>query len=128
MEEITLEEWEHRKRFAGFTEEDEKLLKGAAKKVDKIIDEVVDGLYSQFLRFTETAEFFPDDETLVRVKGTQREYFRSLFAGEYGKDYADYRLNIGRVHHSIGLSPQWYMGGVLRLCQSYGPPRPQGAR
>lgn len=108
--EVTLKEWERRKDFVGFTKEDVNLLKELRPVAEKFVDKIVDQLYEQFMKFDETKEFFPDKETLNRVKTMQKEYFIRLTEGVYGEEYLVNRLHIGRVHERIGLSPRWYIG------------------
>ena len=108
--EVTITEWEQRKKFVGFTDEDTQLLQELAPVAEAYVDEIVEGLYDRFLRFEETTAFFPDATTLNRVKALQKEYFLGLTDGEYGEAYLTNRLHIGRMHQRIGLSPRWYMG------------------
>jgi rsbT co-antagonist protein RsbR len=108
--EVTMTEWEQRKAFVGFTDEDAQLLQELAPIAEAYADEVVEGLYDRFLRFEETRVFFPDSATLQRVKALQKDYFLGLTYGDYGEAYLARRLLIGRVHQRIGLSPRWYMG------------------
>ena len=107
---ITLADWESRKRFAGFTDEDAKLLAGMRGNAEQYVDEVIDDLYTQFFAFDETKAFFGDDATTSRVRSMQRDYFLGLMSGEYGEEYLQDRMNIGRVHQRIGLEPRWYIG------------------
>jgi len=108
--EVSLEEWERRKEFVSFTEEDAALLRELRPIAESYADEVIDGLYKKFIQFPETKAFFPDEKTLNRVKALQKDYFLGLTRGEYGADYLTNRLFIGRVHQMIKLSPRWYMG------------------
>ena len=108
--EVTMQEWERRKEFVGFTDEDVQLLRELRPIAEAYADEVVEGLYRQFLRFEETKAFFPDEATLNRVKTLQKAYFLGLTQGDYGEAYLANRLHIGRVHQRIGLLPRWYMG------------------
>src|SRR5437870_10498438 len=107
---ITMTEWEQRKKFVGFTDEDVQLLQELGPVADMYVDEVVEGLYRQFLSFAETRAFFPDEATLRRVKALQRAYFLQLTQGDYSAAYLANRLHIGQVHQQIGLEPRWYMG------------------
>src|ERR671931_216623 len=104
------EEWERRKAFVGFTDEDAQLLRELNPVAEAYVDEVVEGLYQQFLRFEDTRAFFPDAATLNRVKALQRAYFLQLTQGDYGDAYLANRLHIGQIHQQIGLAPRWYMG------------------
>jgi rsbT co-antagonist protein RsbR len=103
-------EWERRKEFVGFTDEDAQLLQELSPVAETYVDEVVEGLYRQFLRFEDTRAFFPNETTLNRVKGLQKAYFLQLTQGEYGEAYLANRLHIGQIHQQIALAPRWYMG------------------
>src|SRR2546429_1266028 len=105
---VSIREWEQRKAFVGFTDEDAQLLQEFRPIAAAYADEVVEGLYRQFLQFEETRAFFPDAATLNRVKALQKKYFLELTQGDYGEAYLENRLHIGRVHQQIGLSPRWY--------------------
>jgi rsbT co-antagonist protein RsbR len=114
---VTMTEWEQRKRFVGFTDEDARLLKELGPVADMYVDEVVEGLYRQFLSFDKTRAFFPDEATLRRVKKLQKAYFLQLTQGDYGEAYLVHRLHIGQVHQQIGLEPRWYMGAYSLYMQ-----------
>jgi len=107
---VTVREWEQRKEFVGFTDEDARLLRELGPIAEGYADEVVEGLYKQFLQFEETRAFFPDTATLNRVKALQKKYFLELTQGDYGAAYLANRLHVGQVHQQIGLSLRWYMG------------------
>jgi rsbT co-antagonist protein RsbR len=109
-ETVTAAEWERRKQFVRFTEEDARLLRELHPITAAMADEVMEELYRHLLQFEETKAFFPDEPAIARVKAMQKTYFLGLTQGEYGAAYLADRLNIGRVHQRIGLSPQWHMG------------------
>jgi len=108
---ITFDEWEERKRFAGFGKEDENILRELHLVARTYADEVMDQLYERWLQFPELRQFFIDENTLKRVKLLQKQYFIKLTSGEYGMNYLKDRLHIGLAHRHIGLAPRWYMGG-----------------
>jgi rsbT co-antagonist protein RsbR len=107
---VTVSEWEQRKAFVGFTDDDVQLLRDLRPICEAHADAVVEELYRQFFRFEETKAFFPNEATLNYVKAMQKQYFLGLTHGDYGEAYLTNRLHIGRVHQQIGLSPRWYMG------------------
>jgi rsbT co-antagonist protein RsbR len=119
--EVTPQEWERRKAFAGFTAEDAQLLRELRPAAEACADEVVDGLYRHFLRFEETKAFFQDEATLDRVKALQKHYFLGLTQGEYGEAYLAHRLHVGRVHQRINLPPRWYLGAYSIYQESVSP-------
>ena len=115
---ITLAEWERRKEFAGFTEEDAQLLSAMHGRAEQYVDQVIDELYTQFFAFDETRSLFEDEATTARVRLLQREYFLGLMGGEYGEEYLRNRLRIGRIHQRIGLEPRWYIGAYAYYVQA----------
>ena len=107
---VTLDDWERRKEFLGFTDEDARLLRQLRPAAEAFVDDVVEELYRRLLDFEEAKAFLKDPGVLVHVKAAQRAYFLGLTAGDYGKEYLTDRLRIGRTHQRIGLPPRWYMG------------------
>ena len=108
--EVTIEEWNQRKVFANFTQDDVEALVGIKDKIRQKAEDVIDQLYVHMLEYPNLQEILYDESIILRLKGMQKRYFEQLFEGEYGEDYLENRLNIGRVHHRIGLEPSWYMG------------------
>lgn len=115
--EVSLKEWERRKAFVGFSEQDIKNLIALQPVADNYVDEVMERLYEHFMSFDETRRFFTDPQVLNRVKAMQGDYFRALTRGDYGENYLKNRLHIGRVHQRIGLEPRWYMGAYAVYIQ-----------
>jgi PAS domain S-box-containing protein len=108
--EVSAAEWERRKAFVGFTEDDVQALRALHPVAERYADEVIEGLYQRFFQFEETRIFFSDESILKRVKTLHKQYFLGLTRGDYGAAYLANRLQVGRVHQRIGLLPHWYMG------------------
>src|SRR5205814_10350424 len=108
--EITEQEFNRRKAFLEFRDDDARMLLGLRDLARKYADPVIEDLYRHFLSFGETSAFFQDPKVLERVKRMQKEYFLRLTEGEYGADYVADRLRIGTVHEHINLAPKWYLG------------------
>jgi rsbT co-antagonist protein RsbR len=117
MVEVTMSEWNRRKEFVGFTDEDTQLLRELRPIAEAYANEVIEELYRKFLHFEETRSFFPDENTVNRVKALQKEYFLGLTRGDYGEEYLQNRLQIGRIHNRIGLEPRWYVGAYSTYFQ-----------
>lgn len=107
---VTEAEWEQRKTFVRFDEDDQVILRELHLLARSYADEIMEELYRRWLQIDELKAFFADDAALTRVKSLQKAYFVSLTEGDYGSSYLTRRLHIGRVHRRIGLSPRWYMG------------------
>lgn len=120
--EVTPDEWEWRKYFYGFQEDDVARLRGLKAFAENFVHEVVEELYVLFTLHHETARFITDKEMLERLKESQTRYFLELFDGNYGEDYLRRRLKIGRIHQQIGLDLEWYLGAYthyIRLVQPH---------
>ena len=115
---ISALEWEVRKEFFGFGKEDEKILSELQLVARTYADEVIEDLYRWFFQFDDVKAYFPDENTVLRVKKLQKQYFLSLTRGDYGIDFLNQRLQVGRVHRRIGLPPHLYMGAYSFYMQS----------
>lgn len=107
---ITDTELEHRKKFLQFGPDDEQLLRQIAPLSDSKAEEVIESFYEHLLSFEEMKVFFPDTQTLARVKAKQKAYFLRLTKGDYNLDYVEDRLKVGAVHEQIDLPIEAYLG------------------
>ncbi len=107
---LSKEERQLRKDYLQFTGQDVSLLKELDGLVHRHADTIIDKFYSHLLQFKETSAFLPDEETLKKVKRTQKEYLLMLTGGHYDEDYFKHRLNVVKVHDRIDLHPTWYIG------------------
>lgn len=107
---LSKEERQLRKDYLQFTGQDVSLLKELNGLIHRHADAIIDKFYSHLLQFKETSAFLPDEETLKKVKRTQKEYLLMLTGGQYDEDYFKHRLNVGKVHDRIDLHPTWYIG------------------
>lgn len=112
MNELTLSEQERqiRKDYLDFTERDIVLLKELNSLMQQHADIIINKFYSHLLRFEKTRAFLSDEETIKKVRRTQKEYLLMLTGGNYDKNYFDHRLNVGKTHDRIDLHPNWYIG------------------
>ncbi len=113
-----------RKQFLHFTSEDVAVLKRLAPWGEKHADRIAFEFYEHQFGFQATREFF---EGYARRKGTttdalrrhleraQAGYLRQIFqeaanGGEFGLDYFEKRLHVGKLHNLIDLPLKWYVG------------------
>lgn len=108
--ELSADEIEVRKRWLEF----ETINAANIEQIDSLlgqhVDELMDAMYSHFLRFEETRSYFPNAQIMERAKGAQKQYFLRLARGVYDSNYVNDRLRVGLTHHRIELDPKWYFG------------------
>ncbi len=116
MHRLRLDEREllSRRNFYEITQDDLERLAGLRPLAERHSVQVVDSLYDLILNHPESRVFFPDDDTVRRVKRLQREYFLGLFSGRCDLAYVEDRLRVGVAHERIGMAPKWYIGGYAR--------------
>lgn len=107
---LSEQERQTRKNFLDFSERDVTLLKELKGLIHQHADDIINKFYTHLLRFKETKNFLSDEETVKKVKRTQKEYLLMLTEGNYDEKYFGHRLNVGKTHDRIDLHPNWYIG------------------
>jgi len=118
---ISIEEWEQRKAFVGFGETEAQLLSELKELVVDHTDEIIDKLYANWSDFKELRELLKGQDTIQRLKSTQKDYFNRLLSGEYGQSYLEDRIRVGIRHQRIGLDVRWYMGAFCNYIDAVTP-------
>ena len=116
MQSLEIDEAELRSRRAFFELGDDDLKRLAELRpfAERHLDDIVEAFYDLLLGHPETKRFFPDEQTIRRVKRLQREYFIGLFDGKCDLAYVQGRVRVGAVHERIGMAPKWYIGAYRR--------------
>lgn len=112
---ISTQEIDSRKLWLRLDAKDEELVSHFKTALEESIDQVIEELYEHFLSMDEPRSFFPDENTLNRVKQAQKKYFYRLVQGNYGQEYVEDRLKVGSTHFKIDLDPKWYLGAYSRV-------------
>ena len=113
-----------RHEFVRLTPGDAKALRRAARWAERSADGIARTFYDHQFSFGPTRRFFEAyaakhgrslDELRAGLERTQAEYFRDIFREpgsehEFGVDYVERRLVIGRRHNAIDLPIKWYVG------------------
>ncbi len=107
-----------RKAFLEFGADDAKRLAALAPFARKYANEIIEELYTHFLSFNDSREFFHDQAALDRIKRHQKRYFLRLTSGRYDRKYIADRLQVGAVHERIGLVVKLYLGAYRRYLDS----------
>jgi diguanylate cyclase (GGDEF)-like protein len=112
---ITDVDIQERKDLLGFGQEDEAELGRFRETSYRIAQTVVDQFYVNQMSVPHIRSLIGDSETLQRLRSAMRDYVITLFQGEYGADYVNSRLRIGKVHARIGVPPKLYVSSLYVL-------------
>lgn len=103
------------KALINFGEDDVKLLKAHASIVEAQLDKIVDQFYEYQMSIPEVKAVISIDDRLDRLKQTMKSYIRELFSGDYGVDYVNRRLEVGKAHENLGVSARYYLSAAYQL-------------
>lgn len=112
---ITDAEVAERKALLEFTPDLEQELGGFRTTAIDIAASIVAELYAHQVTVPAIEEIIGDKDTLTRLKNKMQTYIVELFGGQYGLDYVNSRLLIGKVHARIGVKPHHYLNSISRL-------------
>jgi diguanylate cyclase (GGDEF)-like protein/PAS domain S-box-containing protein len=123
IQRLTLDEESHRlqRDLLELTEEDVSRLKVLHPHLSAAHPHFIDNFYQHLLEFEEPRRFLQDEATVEYLKKAQAASFNSLTSGIYDKDYISNRLKIGLIHHSVGLSLEWYLGAYAKYLSDFLP-------
>ncbi|MBI4532719.1 MAG: STAS domain-containing protein [Candidatus Melainabacteria bacterium] len=107
-----------RKKFLEFGDDDVQRIVKHQDLLKKLMPDVISEFYDHLLSFAETKGFFDNPEVLRHVKQAQGQYFQQLVEGHYEDNYIEGRLNVGKVHARIGVTPDIYLGAYRRYLNS----------
>ncbi len=105
------------RRYAGFGEEDAKLLRNLGPRVGKCFPELAERFYSQIPHHPDAFRVFTGGQAQIdRLKQTLQHWARGLFNGVYDEAYAADRFQIGYRHVRIGLEQKYVISamGIVR--------------
>ncbi|UJF32267.1 globin-coupled sensor protein [Paenibacillus hexagrammi] len=100
--------------YISITPEDLALLKSKEEEFKHIVNQLVDELYNDIMKWPKLRDIIEKHSTLERLKETQRWYFLSMASGTIDEEYITRRLHIGKIHSRIGLTTDWYLGTYLK--------------
>ncbi len=107
------------KRYVGFSETDEALLRGLRERVLPHVRPIIDDFYDHILGHSGARSAITGGMPQVeRLKGTLRGWMDGLFTGPWDYEYYDLRARIGRRHVQIDL-PQQYMFTAVNVIRGH---------
>ena len=95
--------------------EDLTLLKECGRVLGAKIDTVVDRFYEWLGAQPEFNVFFSSQDTVERVKKSQKLYWADFFNGVVDQRYIDYRVHIGEIHAQRDMPNLIYFAAMLRF-------------
>ena len=112
---ITDVDIQERKDLLGLGRDDEAELGSYSEISRRVVQDVVDEFYVNQTSVPHIRTLIGDTETLQRLRSAMRDYVITLFQGDYGTDYVNSRLRIGKVHARIGVPPKLYVSSLYVL-------------
>jgi rsbT co-antagonist protein RsbR len=97
------------------TEDDLVLIRTFGEQGLERLDELIATWYEWLQVLPDYYEFFSEAETLGRVQGAQRDYWKEFMRGRIDDQYVDGRQLVGETHARIGLSLNVYFAGMNRF-------------
>jgi PAS domain S-box-containing protein len=110
---LTGDEVARRREFVGISQADLAALGRLDPLMQARMPVVLDDFYEFLSADPETAAMVAPN-TVGRLKRQVASYWQELVTSQFGRPYAASRMRIGVMHHRIGLSLQWYLGGLAR--------------
>lgn len=112
-------EFEELKRYVGFGEADEAFLATLQGPADAGLEALLDHFYEVIDRHPKAQVAFAEpEEQRPRLRGTLRDWVRTLLRGPYDQRYADRRHVIGQAHVRVNL-PQRYMLSAMNVMRGW---------
>ncbi len=99
------------------TAEEKNALATVKEQAQALAPELVDAFYKRILAHPNTAEYVAG--MVDHLRNTLQDWFVQLFSGEYGPEYVQSRLAIGKTHVRIGL-PVRYPLAMMDVLIEYG--------
>ncbi len=92
--------------------EDKVVLHSVAKVLGPQMGKITDAFYEHLESFPEAIDVIVKaGSSIGKLKKTNPEYFAQLFAAEFGNEYFESRLRIGKIHATIGITPVLFFAG-----------------
>ncbi len=101
----------------GLTNDEKALLASLKGKAEGFTGKLVDSFYERLLKYPNTSEYVGDK--VEHLRKSLSGWFVELFSGDYGQEYVQSRLKIGKTHVRIGL-PVRYPLAMMDVVIKYG--------
>lgn len=113
-----------RKQFINLSWDDIRVLRRLAPWANRIAGPLAKDFYDVQFAFPQTLSFFESQAHRMHMSLTQlrhhletvqADYFRQIVqgavaGGQFGPEYFERRLQVGKLHHTINRPVKWYLG------------------
>lgn len=101
-----------------FTEQDADNLVSIKNLMEKNREDFILKFYDHILRFKNVSHYLVDENVISKHKGKVKEWFITLFTGNYTEEYLRSIYKIGEIHVKIGL-PGHYVNSSMSFVRRY---------
>ena len=101
-----------------FTEQDADNLVSIKNLMEKNREDFILKFYDHILRFKNVSHYLVDENVISKHKGKVKEWFITLFTGNYTEEYLRSIYKIGEIHVKIGL-PGHYVNSSISFVRRY---------
>jgi uncharacterized membrane protein (DUF373 family) len=101
-----------------FTEQDAENLVSIKNLMEKNREDFISKFYDYILRFKNVSHYLVDENVISKHKGKVKEWFITLFTGNYTEEYLRSIYKIGEIHVKIGL-PGHYVNSSISFVRRY---------
>jgi rsbT co-antagonist protein RsbR len=84
------------------------------------LDQLITEWYEWLESLPEFEQFFPEQETLNRVRGMQHDYWITFWEANVDEAYVEARSRVGKIHGHIGLPLHTYQAGMNMFMHLFG--------
>jgi len=112
---ISIDEVERRLHLFNITSEDRLLTQNFAGIIHVHLDEIIDTFYEFQLENPEIAAIIGRPKRLARLKSAMARFLTTLFDAKFDEAYINGRLQIGKVHKELSITPKLYMSAMVTL-------------
>ena len=97
-------------------EQDRKRLRLLKKILLPKIDLILNAFFSHVAQFPEVIQIIQkENSSIEKLRVLLTHYFEEIFEAEFDENYFESRMNIGKIHAKINLSPQIFLCGMSAI-------------
>lgn len=113
-----MQHYRNLKEHYQFSDKEALILKELQPRMEKLVDEFIDGFYDYIWGFGKTAQFLKNKDIIANHRNKIKAWFINLFCGKYDMPYFMYLYKIGEIHVKIGL-PTHYVNSAFTYVRTF---------